>query len=234
MERSYSQDDAPQSGDAGFTSAPLPPVFDKTPFFDRSDWLSFGLTSALTLGVYLWTLAPEVTLDMSGILSTAAAYGGVAHPPGFPIWTLYAWLFTKLLPFSNIAWRISVSSAVAGALTCGMVALIVSKGGTLIMDGMLALRRLDPKEERLLRLIAGAVAGMVFGFNGAYWITAVTPDTLTLTSALFSLALCLFQRWSYTVQRRRYLYGAFFVFGLTVCCNPVLMPEALALPFFVM
>src|SRR5262245_62105399 len=141
MEPSSSQDNAPPSGDAGSTSPTRPSVSKETAFFERVDWLSFGLTTVLTFAVYPWTLAPDVTLDMAGILSTAAAYGGVAHPPGFPIWTVYAWLFTKLLPFSNIAWRISVSSAVAGALTCGMIALIVSRGGALIMEGVPASRR---------------------------------------------------------------------------------------------
>ena len=70
-------------------------------FFHRTDWVSFCVTTILVLAVYLWTLAPN--------------YAGVPHPLGFPIWTVYAWLFTKLLPFSNVAWRVAVSSAVAGA-----------------------------------------------------------------------------------------------------------------------
>ena len=46
----------------------------------------------MILAVYLLTLAPEVTLRYSGILATSAKYGGVAYPPGFPVWTLYSWL----------------------------------------------------------------------------------------------------------------------------------------------
>jgi hypothetical protein len=77
------------------------------PFFQPQDWISFGLTTAAALAVYLWTLAPDVTLANSGMLSTSAAYAGVPHPPGFPVWTLYSWFFTRLLPFSNIAWRVA-------------------------------------------------------------------------------------------------------------------------------
>jgi len=114
--------------------------------FQLVDWSSFGLATVLTLILYLWTLAPEVGLEMSGLLSTAATYGGVAHPPGFPLWTLYAWLFATLLPFSNIAWRVSVSSAVAGSLSCGVVALIVWRNGTAIVEGIAGFKRLAPKE----------------------------------------------------------------------------------------
>jgi hypothetical protein len=73
------------------------------PFFQRTDWLSFGLTAVVVLVVYLRTLAPEVTLRYSGVLSTSAKYAGVPQPPGYPVWTLYSWLFATLLPFSNIA-----------------------------------------------------------------------------------------------------------------------------------
>src|SRR5258706_10507964 len=137
---------------------PIPSVPDYARFFERTDWLSFWITTALVLTVYLYTLAPEVTLEMSGILTTAAMYGGVAHNPGFPLWTIYAWLFIKVLPFSNIAWRVAVSSAVAGAFACGVIALMVSQGGAMILEGMRGFKRLEPKEDRLLRLVSGSVA----------------------------------------------------------------------------
>ena len=31
-------------------------------FFGRTDWLSFGVTAVMVLAVYLFTLAPDVTL----------------------------------------------------------------------------------------------------------------------------------------------------------------------------
>src|SRR3981189_2822043 len=85
-------------------------------FFQRTDWLSFGLSVVIALAVYHNTISPEVTLEWSGMYATGAMYGGVGPPPGFPTWTLYAWLFTRVLPFSNIAWRVAVSSAFAGAM----------------------------------------------------------------------------------------------------------------------
>src|SRR5262245_5432382 len=73
--------------------------------FESADWLSFAITTGLALAVYRATRAPNVTLELSGIFSVGAAYAGVPGPPGYPLWILYAWMFTKLLPFSNIAWR---------------------------------------------------------------------------------------------------------------------------------
>src|SRR5262245_55510598 len=79
---------------------PLVPL----PLFRRYDWFAALITTVLTLAGYLWTIAPDVTLEDSGELAVASYYAGVPHPPGYPVWTLYTWLFTVLLPFSNIAW----------------------------------------------------------------------------------------------------------------------------------
>ncbi len=203
-------------------------------FYQRTDWLSFGVTACIALAVYWYTLAPEVTLANSGILATAAKYGGVAHPPGFPGWTLYAWLFTKLLPWSNIAWRVAVSSAVAGAVACGIIALIVSRIGAMILDGMRGFKRMAARDEQILFLAAGTVAGLGFGFSTPFWGMAVIGETSALSVALFGTVLCLLVRWLYTPDLLKYLYTAFFLYGIAVSASQVLIPAALGLPFFVM
>ena len=80
------------------------------PFLQRADWLSFGITVLLTLAVYLFTLTPSIELGDSGIYATGAMYVGVPDVPGYPLWTLYSYLFTVLLPISNIAWRVNVAN----------------------------------------------------------------------------------------------------------------------------
>src|SRR6185503_1755323 len=81
------------------------------PLFRKIDWVTFGVTTLLVLFGYLYTIAPDMTLEDSGELAVASMYAGVPHPPGYPVWTVYTWVFTKILPFSNIAWRVGVSSA---------------------------------------------------------------------------------------------------------------------------
>jgi hypothetical protein len=207
---------------------------DRRQFFERVDWLAFGLTVTIVLTVYLFTLAPEVTLESSGALATGAAYDGVNCPPGLPLWTLYAWLFTKLLPFSNIAWRVGVSSAVAGALTCGMVALIVSRGGAMILEGMSDLGRLRLEEENRLRIIAGLVAGTAIGFHGCFWGLAVIVEPSAFTVLLFVTTLCFLFRWIYTPAQSRWLYAAFLTFGLTLSSELWLAVAIPGLPILVL
>ena len=215
-------------------SAVVPSAPRNARFFQQADWLSFGATTLLALLVYLFTLAPDVGLDNSGVWSTAAAYGGVSSPPGYPLWTLWAWGFTKLLPFSNLAWRVAVSSAVAGALACGVIALMVSRGGKAILDQMPDGQRLKPKVEKWLRVICGYVAGMVFGLDGAFWPQAVKVAVWPLSILLLCLILCLLMQWTFQPENRRSLYAAAFVYGLLLTNSQIELVLAPAISFLVM
>src|SRR5579872_2783167 len=58
------------------------------PLFRRIDWWTFCIAFAIVWTIYFFTLAPEVTLEDSGELSTASYYAGIPHPPGYPFWTI--------------------------------------------------------------------------------------------------------------------------------------------------
>lgn len=215
-----------------FVQAELP--FPKVSFFGRTDWMSFVVAAIITLAVYLYTLSPEVTLEWSGIQATGAKYGGSGPPPGAPLWTIYAWLFIRILPISNIAWRISVSSAIAGALTCGTIALMVSRSGLMLLERTKGFKRLAPREEPVVRCICGVVAGLGFGFNGQFWNLAliVRPDAFSLL--IISIVFCLLLRWSYKPRQIGYLYLSAFVYGLSLTVQISLAALAPALPIAVL
>jgi hypothetical protein len=209
-----------QTVPAGQTSSDTgtsPPV--GGPFFQSVDWLGFGLATVVILAVYLCTLAPEVTLRYSGILATSANYGGVAYPPGFPVWTLYSWFFVNLLPFSNIAWRVAVGSAVAASIASGLVALIVSRVGALLLENTPAFTNRRPAEQRQLRIVGGFVAGMALGLSRPVWSMAVVAETWALTVLLYAALICLLLRWTGRPAQRRFLCAASFVFGLLLTGN---------------
>ncbi|HXT42042.1 MAG TPA: DUF2723 domain-containing protein [Candidatus Angelobacter sp.] len=207
-------------------------TLEKTRFFERSDWLSFGATAALVLSVYLFTLAPDVTLGSSGAFSVGAMYAGVPVPPGYPLWTIYAHFFT-LLPFSSVAWRAGLSSAIAGALTCGVIALMASRGGPALIEAISQPGKLRQGEIRALRVVSSCVAGMAFGFDGAFWRTAVVADPGPLRMLLFAIVLCLLMRWVHVPSRRRSLYGASFVYGLAFTNSQMLLAAAPGLQLMV-
>jgi len=147
---------------------PLPPPV-TPPLFRRIDWLTFGITTLLVFIGYLLTLAPDLTLQDSGELAVGSFYAGVPHPPGYPVWTVYTWLFT-LLPISNIAFRVAISSAVAGALGCGLIALMVSRGSSMMIEGIAELKTIERRWENALCVVCGVVAGLFLGFTGFMWV----------------------------------------------------------------
>src|ERR1041385_3073362 len=119
-----------KTGPAVAPSGPVPPLF------RRIDWITALVATLIVFAGYYYTLAPDLTLEDSGELAVGSFYAGVPHPPGYPVWTLFTWLFTVIFPFHNIAWRVALASAVSGAFSCGMVALLVSRGSSLILESI--------------------------------------------------------------------------------------------------
>jgi tetratricopeptide (TPR) repeat protein/phage shock protein PspC (stress-responsive transcriptional regulator) len=191
--------------------APRPSV---APLFRKTDWLAFGLAALVIFLGYFYTLAPDLTLEDSGELAVASHYAGVPHPPGYPVWTLYTWVFTVLIPYSNIAWRVALSSAFAGALACGFIGLLASRGTSLILEGMDEFKDLNRRWENALCVAAGFVAALLIGFNGYMWSQSVIVEVYTLSVLSLTVVLTLLFRWIYAPEQRRYLYWALFVFGV--------------------
>src|SRR6266436_1723436 len=148
------------------TIKPLPPLPHPAPLFRKIDWLTLLITFAAVWIDYYLTLAPELTLEDSGELATGSFYAGIPHPPGYPVWTIYTWLWTVLVPIGSVAWRVALGEATGGALAAGFLGLVVSRGSSLLIEGIEALKTLERCWENWICLVAGFVAGMLLGFNG--------------------------------------------------------------------
>src|SRR5687767_2076342 len=75
------------------TDVPLPTLPKAPPLYRPIDWIAFAVTSLIVFIGYMYTLAPDMTLQDSGELAVASMYAGVPHPPGYPVWTIYTWIF---------------------------------------------------------------------------------------------------------------------------------------------
>ena len=45
------------------------------------DWLTLAVTTFIVMAAYMYTLAPDLTLEDSGELAVASLYAGIPHPP---------------------------------------------------------------------------------------------------------------------------------------------------------
>src|SRR5262245_26976924 len=211
------------------STAAAAPAPAKTPrLFRAIDWLTFIVTFVVVMGCYYHTLAPDLTLEDSGELAVGSFYAGIPHPPGYPVWTLYTWAWT-LLPISNVAWRVALGSAFAGAVASGLLGLLVSRGSSMMMEGIADLKAISRKWENGICVVSGLVAGLILGFNGYLWSQSVIVEVYSLSAlSLIGVLLCLL-RWIYAPHQRRYLYWAGFLFGICFTNHQSLIVAAMGI-----
>jgi hypothetical protein len=127
--------------------------------------------------LYLQTLAPSVAalFDDSLEFPLVSYRLGIAHPTGYPLYTLLGKVFT-LGPWVNVAWSVNLMSAVAGALTVTLVYLVA--------------RELT---RRQLPALLGALALAV---SPVFWSQAIIAEVYTLSSVFVAALLWLVLRWA--------------------------------------
>src|SRR4051794_15474619 len=88
----------------------------------RLDLFLAVLVFAAGLLLYVRTLAPDLLLADGAEFQTLASTLGMTHPTGYPIYLLIGHVFTWL-PFGDVAYRVNLLSAVAGALALALIFL---------------------------------------------------------------------------------------------------------------
>ena len=90
---------------------------------------------------------------------TAAYVRGVAHPPGYPLYTFLAWIATYI-PYSTVSWRVSLLSSVPMSLALGFLYLI--------------LHQISKSKS------VSIITTFVFGFSYLVWLYAITPEVFAM------------------------------------------------------
>ena len=186
------------------------------------------LAFAVVWVMYFLTLAPELTLEDSGELVTGSYYAGIPHPPGYPVWTIYSWLWTVLVPWGNPAWRVALAEAFLGALACGLLSLMVSRGSSMLMEGVEELKGMTGKWENAICMVSGFSAGLLLGLDGFMWRESVAVNRIAVSSVpWFLIVLACILRWLYAPHQHRYIYWALFVFGICFTTHQSLIVAAI-------
>jgi len=168
-------------------------------------WWPAGIVLAVALAVYLLTCARTVTLVDSGALIVACATLGVAHPPGFPVYTMVGHLFS-LLPVGSVAFRVAAMSAVFAALAAALVALVVGE--------LVAWARREEAASSVAVAAAPVGAGLTFAFSATLWGYATVAEVYSLNLALLAGAVWLLLRWRRTGADRPLPWAVGLVLGL--------------------
>jgi len=167
-------------------------------------WIALGLALAVLL-LYLRTLAPSVlrVFDDSLEFQVVCPTLGIAHPTGYPLYTLLGWLCTLLVPVGDAAYRVNVLSALGGALAAGLTCLAVVAGLRLVGPTGWPAR------------IAGLVAGGTLATSSTFWEYSTVAEVYTLNAAFLAAMVFLLLRWA-TRRGRTPLLLAALCFGLSL------------------
>lgn len=133
--------------------------------------------------LYAVTAYPDQAPGDSGELVAAAYQLGLGHPPGYPLFCLIGKLWSMILPFGTVAWRMNIGNAIAGAAAAATVALLGARFSR--------------------SNVAGALAGIGFGLCPVVWLFATQAEVFTLNN-LFSafllyLSLKFFEKPSFVI-----------------------------------
>ncbi len=152
--------------------------------------------SLVAFAVYVATLCPTIVAGDSGELAAAAATLGIAHPPGFPLWTVLGRVASLAAP-AEPAVALNVLSAACAAGAAGLLVVLL---------GALTGRVLIP-----------AGLALAFAFARAVWGTAVVTEVyaLNLLMTVAALAAAAHGR-----ARPHLLVAAAFLTGLGAANHP--------------
>ncbi|NOX18764.1 MAG: DUF2723 domain-containing protein [Chlorobi bacterium] len=148
------------------------------------------ITGLFVLAVYLLTLAPGIVEIDSGELTTAQIILGIAHPTGYPLFTMLGYLWSLLpLPFSAVY----QANLLAALFTAGSVVLFVNSA-RMILDthetvllstgkGKKKKSKETVKEIALsgdLKSVVSVSAGLLLAFSVTYWKQSASVEVYSL------------------------------------------------------
>ena len=158
--------------------------------------------AAIAFIIYELTLAPSVAtiFDDSLELQVVTYTLGIAHPPGYPLYTLLGQLFT-LLPLGDPAYRVNMMSAVFGAVAVGFTYALC--------------------RQLFCYRASAAVGALALAISPVFWSQATIAEVYTLNAAFLAATLWLAlwaasarDNWPVAVQRI-YLLAVVYGFSLT-------------------
>lgn len=183
--------------------------------------------------IYLITLAPSVIQIDSGELAAVQATLGIAHPTGYPLFTMAGFLFQLIpLPVTTIL-KLNLLSALWSALAVAVFSFFVLDVLKYVLSNQATNKRAKSKENilnhKILILISVGLS-LMMGLGKTFWMQSTSVEVYSLQTFLFSLILLFsFKAYSKTFTKKNWAICA-VVIGLSFSNH---MTTILTLPFVI-
>ncbi|UCH66529.1 MAG: DUF2723 domain-containing protein [Ignavibacterium sp.] len=167
----------------------------------------YVITGLLVFIIYIITAAPSVVQIDSGELAAVQATLGIAHPTGYPLFTMIGYLFSLIpLPFSTI-FQLNLLAAiycsVGIAIFVYTVKLVLDDLGSfsskkIKMDKAKKRKKTEKKGSKKnddtalllsesIKLIAAIGGGLILAFSEVYWLQSTSVEVYSLHILLINL-----------------------------------------------
>lgn len=156
--------------------------------------------SLLLFALYSLGVSSSSYAGDSGDIILASWFGGVAHPPGYPLNIMFGWLFTHLPFEASVAYKANLLAAFVQAGVIGVFFLIVKKLTN--------------------NLFVSLAASLVLAFNPLFWLYAHIIEVFQLNLLLMLSSTYFLFLWQESVVKRKEKYGllkvSVLLYGLAV------------------
>jgi len=176
----------------------------------------------IVTAVYSNTISRSVGFIDSGELATVGVTLGIAHPTGYPLFTLLARLFSMIPAADEIIVRMNILSMLCTSLAAVFFFFFV-----------LELQSKSEKKDLDGSIILSAIAALLLAFSSTFWSQSVSVEVYSLHLVLTTLIVLFFVK-AVNTGEPRWWYVFAFVTGLafTNHLTTVLLAPALVYWFF--
>ncbi|MDY0082971.1 MAG: DUF2723 domain-containing protein, partial [Ignavibacteriaceae bacterium] len=180
------------------------------------------LTGLIAFLIYLNTIAPSVIEIDPGELAAVQITSGIAHPTGYPLFTMLGYLFSLLpMPFTKI-----FQMNLLAAIYCSIAIAIFTYTAKLILDNLNQFQFIKIKKEKsgkkskgkkeveksvssqyqiseTIKIISSAAGGLFLAFSKTFWFQSTSVEVYSLHLFLISvIILALIKAYLYAKQEK--------------------------------
>lgn len=138
-----------------------------------------------SLALYGRTAAPTVLAADSGEFQFVPYIAGIAHPTGYPLYTMLGWLWSHALPLGDVAYRMNLFSALWAAMAVTL----------LYITSTFFLHLVQANIPQSALYASALVATATFAVSQTFWSQAVIAEVYSLHACFVALIFYLLLRW---------------------------------------
>ncbi len=216
------------------------------------------LTAFFVFVVYLFTMAPSVVQIDSGELAAVQITLGIAHPTGYPLFTIIGFLFSLIpLPFTKI-FQMNLLAAIYCSASVGVfvytVKLVLDNLGlfnpkeNVKKDKTKKLKKKDKSKKETastndnvipdnIKYLSAVFGGLILAFSKTFWFQSTSVEVYSLHLLLITLViLFLFKAFISSINNDKtfqwIIFALFLALGFTNHMTTLLILPGVAYLYF--